>query len=83
MIKRIFIGLIKFYQRFISPLTPPTCRFYPTCSHYGLEAVTRFGALKGGWLTVKRIVKCQPFHSGGFDPVPVKNPEDVEKEDRK
>ena len=82
MIKRIFIGLIKFYQRFISPLTPPTCRFYPTCSQYGLEAITRFGALKGGWLTVKRIVKCQPFHPGGFDPVPVKNLDDVGKEDR-
>lgn len=70
--KHIFILFIRFYQRFISPLKPPTCRFYPTCSHYGLEAIRRFGALKGGYLTVKRILKCHPFHPGGFDPVPEK-----------
>ena len=81
MIKKFFIRLIKFYQRFISPLTPPTCRFYPTCSHYGIEAITRYGALKGGWLTVKRIAKCQPFHPGGFDPVPV-NQRELEQGDR-
>ncbi|GGA46663.1 putative membrane protein insertion efficiency factor [Kroppenstedtia guangzhouensis] len=62
--------LIRFYQRFISPLTPPTCRFAPTCSHYGYIAVSRYGVLRGGWLTVKRIAKCHPFHPGGFDPVP-------------
>lgn len=72
MLKKLFIILIRFYQKFISPLTPPTCRFYPTCSHYGIEAIQRFGALKGSWLTMKRIVKCQPFHPGGFDPVPEK-----------
>jgi uncharacterized protein len=72
LFKKIIISIINFYQRFISPLKPPTCRFYPTCSHYGVEAVTRFGALKGGWLTIIRIVKCQPFHPGGFDPVPEK-----------
>jgi len=66
------IMLIRFYQRFLSPLKPPTCRFYPTCSNYGLEAVKRFGAVKGGWLTVKRILRCHPFHPGGFDPVPEK-----------
>lgn len=70
--KYIFILLVRFYQRFISPLKPPTCRFYPTCSHYGLEAIRRFGALKGGYLTIKRILKCHPFHPGGFDPVPEK-----------
>ncbi|MCG3086270.1 membrane protein insertion efficiency factor YidD [Anoxybacillus sp. LAT_35] len=70
--KHIFILLIRFYQRFISRLKPPTCRFYPTCSHYGLEAIRRFGALKGGYLTIKRILKCHPFHPGGFDPVPEK-----------
>jgi len=70
--KYIFILLIRFYQRFVSPLKPPTCRFYPTCSHYGLEAIRRFGALKGGYLTVKRLLKCHPFHPGGFDPVPEK-----------
>ncbi|MBB3906965.1 MULTISPECIES: membrane protein insertion efficiency factor YidD [Anoxybacillus] len=72
MLKRLLIALIRFYQMVISPLKPPTCRFYPTCSHYGLEAVKRFGAIKGGWLTIKRIVKCHPFHPGGFDPVPEK-----------
>lgn len=72
------IGFIRFYQIVISPLKPPTCRFYPTCSHYGLESVKRFGALKGGWLAVKRIIKCHPFHPGGFDPVPEKLPKNQE-----
>ncbi|RST76527.1 membrane protein insertion efficiency factor YidD [Siminovitchia acidinfaciens] len=70
--KQIFILLIRFYQKFISPLKPPTCRFYPTCSSYGLEAIRRFGAIRGGWLTLKRIVKCHPFHPGGIDHVPEK-----------
>ncbi|MEH7544377.1 MULTISPECIES: membrane protein insertion efficiency factor YidD [Bacillaceae] len=72
MLKKIFILLIRFYQTVISPIKPPTCRFYPTCSQYGLEAVQRFGAIKGGWLTIKRISKCHPFHPGGVDPVPEK-----------
>ncbi|WML59379.1 membrane protein insertion efficiency factor YidD [Neobacillus sp. PS2-9] len=72
MLKKIFISFIRFYQIVISPIKPPTCRFYPTCSHYGLEAIQRFGAFKGGWLTIKRIVKCHPFHPGGLDPVPDK-----------
>ncbi|MDQ1001128.1 putative membrane protein insertion efficiency factor [Neobacillus niacini] len=72
MFKKIFISVIRFYQVVISPIKPPSCRFYPTCSHYGLEAVQRFGALKGGLLTVKRILKCHPFHPGGIDPVPEK-----------
>jgi uncharacterized protein len=71
--KKIIIGFIKLYQKVISPLTPPSCRFYPTCSHYGIEAVEKHGALKGSWLAVRRISKCHPFHEGGFDPVPVKN----------
>ncbi|MRX72410.1 membrane protein insertion efficiency factor YidD [Bacillus lacus] len=70
--KIIFISIIKLYQKVISPLKPPTCRFYPTCSHYGLEAIRVHGALKGGLLTVIRILKCHPFHPGGFDPVPQK-----------
>ncbi|WP_339254645.1 membrane protein insertion efficiency factor YidD [Sporosarcina sp. FSL W8-0480] len=70
--KTILIGLIKLYQKVISPLTPPTCRFYPTCSHYGVEAIQKHGALKGAWLAVCRISKCHPFHEGGFDPVPEK-----------
>ncbi|MCM3692015.1 membrane protein insertion efficiency factor YidD [Neobacillus niacini] len=72
MLKKVFISIIRFYQVAISPIKPPSCRFYPTCSHYGLEAVQRFGALKGGWLTLKRILKCHPFHPGGIDPVPEK-----------
>jgi uncharacterized protein len=72
MFKKAFISLIRFYQVVISPLKAPSCRFYPTCSHYGMEAIQRFGALKGGWLTVKRIAKCHPFHPGGLDPVPEK-----------
>ncbi|MFP7300454.1 membrane protein insertion efficiency factor YidD [Neobacillus niacini] len=72
MLKKVFISIIRFYQVVISPIKPPSCRFYPTCSHYGLEAVQRFGALQGGWLTLKRILKCHPFHPGGVDPVPEK-----------
>ncbi|WP_339147403.1 MULTISPECIES: membrane protein insertion efficiency factor YidD [unclassified Sutcliffiella] len=70
--KHVFLFIIRFYRKFISPLTPPTCRFYPTCSHYGMEAIGRFGAIKGGWLTIKRILKCHPFHPGGIDHVPEK-----------
>lgn len=72
MLKKAILGIIRFYQIVISPLKPPTCRFYPTCSHYGLEAVSKHGAIKGGWLTIRRILKCHPFHPGGFDPVPEK-----------
>ncbi|MFS0672542.1 membrane protein insertion efficiency factor YidD [Ornithinibacillus sp. 179-J 7C1 HS] len=76
--KFIVIGLIKFYRSAISPFTPSTCRFYPTCSEYGLEAVRRFGAIKGSYLTIKRISKCHPFHPGGVDYVPEK----IEKQKR-
>ncbi|MED3662558.1 membrane protein insertion efficiency factor YidD [Ureibacillus sp. FSL K6-8385] len=68
--KHLFIWLIRFYRRYISPLTPPTCRFYPTCSQYGLEAFEKHGAVKGFILTTIRILKCHPFHPGGIDPVP-------------
>ena len=67
--KTLMIVCIRFYQLFISPLFPPTCRFYPTCSPYAIEAIRKKGALKGGWLAVKRIAKCHPFHPGGYDPV--------------
>jgi uncharacterized protein len=72
--KKVFLLIIRFYQIVISPIKPPTCRFYPTCSHYGMEAIKRYGALKGGWLTIKRISKCHPFHPGGIDYVPDKLP---------
>lgn len=71
--KAVFLALIRFYRRAISPLRPPCCRFIPTCSEYALEAVEKYGALKGGWLALRRIAKCQPFHrqkSVEYDPVP-------------
>ncbi|WKA56075.1 membrane protein insertion efficiency factor YidD [Planococcus shixiaomingii] len=68
--KTVLLKLIRFYQRFISPLSPPSCRFYPTCSHYGIEAVEKHGALKGAYLAIRRILKCHPFHKGGIDFVP-------------
>ncbi len=66
----LLIALIRFYQRRISPLTGPSCRFHPTCSHYTLEAIQKYGALKGSWLGARRILRCHPFHPGGYDPVP-------------
>ncbi|MPQ27049.1 membrane protein insertion efficiency factor YidD [Bacillus paralicheniformis] len=74
--KTVFLLLIRFYQKWISSALPPTCRFYPTCSNYGLEAIEKHGAFKGGWLTIKRILKCHPFHPGGIDPVPEKKQKD-------
>jgi len=70
--KHIFIALIRFYRKAISPLKPPTCRFYPTCSEYSLKSYERFGAWKGTVLTIIRIAKCHPFHPGGVDLVPEK-----------
>jgi putative membrane protein insertion efficiency factor len=67
--KKILIGIIKFYRKRISPYKKPCCRFYPTCSSYALEAVTKYGALKGGFLAIKRILKCHPFNAGGYDPL--------------
>ena len=68
--KRFFLLLINFYRSYISPLKPPSCRYIPTCSEYALIAVEKYGALKGGYLAVKRILRCHPFHKGGYDPVP-------------
>ena len=68
--KRIMLGMIRFYRRFISPMFPPCCRFTPTCSAYALEAIQKYGALTGGYLAVRRILRCNPFHPGGYDPVP-------------
>jgi hypothetical protein len=67
--KRILIFLVTFYRICISPLKPPSCRFIPTCSEYALIAIEKYGARRGGWLAVKRILRCHPFHAGGYDPV--------------
>jgi len=66
----ILIAGIKFYKKFLSPLLPRSCRFYPTCSSYALQAIQKYGPGKGSWLAVKRIFRCHPFHPGGFDPLP-------------
>lgn len=68
--KNLIAFLIRGYQRLISPLFPPSCRFLPTCSQYMLEAVQKHGSLKGVWLGMKRLGKCHPLHPGGYDPVP-------------
>lgn len=71
--KRILIGLIRFYQKAISPMRPPCCRFIPTCSAYAVEAVEKYGAWKGGWLALRRVLRCNPFHrqkSIQYNPVP-------------
>ncbi|MCL2810509.1 MAG: membrane protein insertion efficiency factor YidD [Clostridia bacterium] len=69
--KKLMLALLRFYRRQISPLYPPSCRFDPTCSTYAVEAIEKYGAAKGGWLAVRRVLKCHPFHRGGYyDPVP-------------
>ena len=68
--KKAFMAASRFYQKGISPLYPPRCRYIPTCSQYALEAVEKYGAVKGTFLATKRILRCNPFHKGGYDPVP-------------
>ncbi|HMH56764.1 MAG TPA: membrane protein insertion efficiency factor YidD [Gemmatimonadales bacterium] len=70
MPRHLLAGMVRGYQLVISPALPPSCRFTPSCSQYALEAITRHGAVRGTWLTVRRLVRCHPFHPGGFDPVP-------------
>jgi len=69
-VKAFALGLICLYQRTWSRVTPPSCRFVPSCSHYGYDAIEKFGLLKGGWLTLRRLARCHPFSQGGYDPVP-------------
>jgi hypothetical protein len=70
MFRRVLIAPIRAYRRFLSPVLPHHCRFAPSCSQYAIEAVETHGVLHGGWLAVRRLLKCQPLHPGGYDPVP-------------
>lgn len=79
MLKAVFLACIRFYRTHISPHFPPACRYVPTCSEYALTAVERYGALRGGWMAFLRILRCNPFCKGGYDPVPdAANPDDEE-----
>ena len=66
----LLLKLICFYRKYLSPARPPCCRFVPTCSEYAVQAITKYGALKGSWLALRRLLRCHPFHKGGYDPVP-------------
>jgi uncharacterized protein len=66
----IVIAFIRFYQKIISPLLGSNCRYYPTCSHYMVEAIEKYGVARGGWMGLQRIMRCHPWHKGGYDPVP-------------
>ena len=76
---RILVALVRGYQRFVSPMLPPRCRFLPTCSQYAAGAVERHGAARGSWLALRRVARCHPFHPGGHDPVPDPAPADVRR----
>lgn len=68
--KRVLLALIRFYRRYISTALPPTCRFYPSCSEYTYQAIEKYGVRRGGWMGLRRLSRCHPWHPGGFDPVP-------------
>ena len=74
MLTRIVIASISLYRRLLSPLLPPACRFFPTCSEYASQAISLHGLRRGGWLALKRLLRCHPFSRGGFDPVPTGHP---------
>jgi putative membrane protein insertion efficiency factor len=78
--KKILLLLIRFYQKCITPYTPGCCRFRPTCSQYAKTAIERFGAWRGGWMALKRILRCNPFCKGGYDPVPETAPTYIRKD---
>jgi len=69
LFKKLLVFIIRIYQNRISPMKKPSCRFYPTCSQYAVEAIMKYGSLKGSFMAIKRILKCHPFHPGGYDPV--------------
>jgi len=70
LVKKFMLFMIEFYRSYISPLKPPSCRYVPTCSEYAMIAIEKYGPVKGGYLAIKRILRCHPFHKGGYDPVP-------------
>jgi putative membrane protein insertion efficiency factor len=70
MTKRLLLSLIQIYRKGVSPYTPPCCRYIPTCSQYAIQAIEKHGAARGLWMAIKRIVRCNPLHRGGYDPVP-------------
>lgn len=76
----LFLGLIRLYQLTFSRILPPSCRYYPSCSHYAYEAIRRYGPFTGGWMAVKRVARCNPFHPGGYDPVPERPSRSLEEE---
>jgi putative membrane protein insertion efficiency factor len=69
-VRSLFVALIRVYQVIVSPILPPACRFAPTCSQYAIEAIGKYGAIRGSYMGVRRLLKCHPFHHGGYDPVP-------------
>jgi len=69
MLRLLALGFVRLYQLLISPIMPPACRFWPTCSRYSYEAISRYGAARGVWLSLRRLCRCHPFHPGGYDPV--------------
>lgn len=68
--KRLALGMVGFYRKYISPMFPPSCRYVPSCSEYAMIALQRYGFMKGSWMAIKRICRCHPWHPGGYDPVP-------------